>query len=148
MLPNNWYGDVTIENIKEVAEKMKSILSGKRYTFVAVNMYGVAGGWAGEQGQLISEPEVRTSQELKPGTNGDSLSVWFDKENSSPTYAGFNFCDSYGVWGLSTHIPSDNEPHYNIPYAVFEWGHKIKIAHRAPAGHILYWTIALEEATQ
>ena len=62
-------------------------MSGKSYTFVSVYEY------------KRYKPETRNNQELKNGTNGSPLSVWFGKDG---TYAGFNFCDSYGVWSCGT----------------------------------------------
>lgn len=136
------FGMLTIGNIEQVAKKIKKKLKGQKYTFVAVNAYFSHPDPLDEQGFLLSTnaPEVRTSQEL----TGD-VSIWFDKENDPPRYAGFNFNDTYGVWGLST---STNNPNYDYefknPYFVIEYK-TIRFYHRAPAGHFLAWVIAIEE---
>ena len=101
----------------------------KRYTFVACNEF------------FDFKPEVRTGQELK---EDNPVSYWIDENNNPPLHAGFNVNDSYGVWGLSTSQKEnkyDNE--FNAPYVVFDYN-QIKITLRAPAGHKIYWTVALE----
>ncbi len=135
-----WYGMLTISNVEEIANKINELLVGKQYTFVSVNMYGNVD----VPGELISRPEVRTSQYLKSESGRNSLNVWRDKDNDTPKFAGFNFGDSYGVWGCSTNTDSPHYDHtYNNPYIVLEYD-KVRITHRAPAGHLLYWVIAIE----
>ena len=138
MSNNNWYGDVTLENIDQVAKMMLDVLKDKKYTFVAIGMGGTDDG----QGRLYTRPDVRTSLELKNGNNGSPLHTYRDEEKGQ--YAGFNFGDTYGVWGISTSAhDGDSNFEKNNPYVVIEWG-KIYIEHRAPAGHRLYWIIATE----
>lgn len=136
MITNNWLGDLTLDNLQEVAEKINEMLTGKKYTFVSVNMMGNKS----RPGYLTGRPDVRTSQTLK---DKQAMSFWFDKEQDPPQYGGFNFNDSYGIWGCSVSANPGEEP-YSNPYIVFEWT-KVAITHRAPAGHLLYWTIALEK---
>lgn len=137
-----WYGMLTIDNINEVVTQIKEVIDGKKYTFVAVNMYGNENN----PGRLVSDVDVRTSQEVRhdKAKNGQTFTVWFDDESPHPRFAGFNVSDSYGVWGLSTRTNShDYDYEFKNPYIVIDHD-KISISHRAPAGHILYWIIAVE----
>ena len=124
----NWHGDVTIENIKEVASAIEKMLTGKRYTFVANNA-----DWSNEM------PQVRTSQRIEPDkvTDKRGVNVWFDEKESPPSLAWMNVADTYGVWGFST---SSTEK----PYVVFEGEHTIKITQKNGYGHALHWVIAVE----
>lgn len=133
---DNLFGNLTLDNLEDVAQKIYQKLKGQKYAFSSVNMMGNENN----PGKLISRPELRTSQEL----NGEP-SVYFDKEHTPPEYGGFHFSDTYGVWGLSTLIPKDGRDFkpYEIPYIVIEYN-KIQIIHRAPAGHVLYWTIVVQ----
>lgn len=138
-----WYGMLTIDNINEVVGQIKEVIDGKKYTFVAVNMYG------NEQdpGRLVSQIDVRTSQEARhdKAKNGETFIVWFDEANNPPQFAGFNVCDTYGVWGLSTRTNSANYDYeFKNPYLSID-RNKVSISHRAPAGRILYWVIAVED---
>lgn len=122
----NWYGNLTIDNIEQVVGLLRKLLAGKKYTFVSVNEY------------FGYKPEVRTGQEIEPqkATNKDAFSFWYDKDNAPPLYAGFNVVDTHGVWGLSTSATEQ-------PYLRFEWN-KVAIEHKAPAGHKMFWVVAVE----
>jgi len=125
----NWYGMLTVENIEDVCKLLEKMLVGKTYTFVASNEFH------------RFEPDVRTSQKMMPGSSGKPITFWY---GDNKEYASFNVCDSYGVWGCSTHLKEDKyDGEFNNPYFVFEW-YKVTITHRAPAGHLLYWVIAVE----
>ena len=115
---DNWFGTVTNENIEEIANKIFDMLKGKTYTFVEVYEY------------MRYEPKTRTSQKLENGTNGSPLSVWHSEDL---TYSGANFCDTYGVWGIS--------PNY---YIVFEYN-SITIHLNTPAGKEAYWQITVND---
>lgn len=81
--------------------------------------------------------QVRTNQELH-----GPPSLFFADDMS---YAGFNFGDTYGVWGLSTSAKDDRyDPEFNNPYIVLEWS-QIKITHRAGAGNLVHWVIAIQD---
>jgi hypothetical protein len=123
------YGTLTIDNLESYAKAIEEKLTGKKYVFVAYNeIFGF-------------EPEVRTGQELKE----NSLRYWKDEENNPPHYAGFNFTDSYGVWGLSTSQKENKyDPTFNAPHVVIEHNHIIMTL-LAPAGQKIYWHIAIQE---
>jgi len=128
----NWFGDVTIENIKEVASAIEKMLTGKRYTFVANNA-----DWSNEM------PQVRTSQRIEPdkATDKRGVNVWFDEKESPPRLAWMNVADTYGVWGFST---SSTEK----PYVVFEGEHTIKIRYKNGFGDVSRWVIAVEKDSE
>jgi len=125
---NEWYGVVTVNNIEDVANIIYDVLKGKTYTFVSVYEY------------KRYEPETRTNQQLKNGTNGSPLSVY--KEDG---FAGFIFCDTYGVWGLST---SNTNPAYDStfhrPYVVVQWD-KVTISWRTGENKVAHWQITLQK---
>jgi len=126
-----WSGMLTVKNIEQVANLLRHLLKEKRYTFIAANeSFGF-------------KPEVRTNQELKSGRAGnDPINVYYDED--SKRFAGFNICDSYGVWGCSTRLQEDQyDNEFKNPYLVFDLD-RVTITHRAPAGHKLHWVAVIE----
>lgn len=135
---DNWYGVQTIENTPEIVERLRKLLTGKRYTFVSTN-----DGFSPESRIGVT---VRTDQELKNGTNGTPFSTWCDEGHDTPQYCGFRVCDTYGVWGVTTNASSTEYDYtFNVPYWVFE-RNQARVAHRAPLGGLLVWIIARQEA--
>ena len=129
----NWYGTQTIANTPLIAKRLEKMLTGKRYTFAATN--------DGFNPNSNIGFEVRTDQRLK---DGSKVNVWQDKEQDPPRFAGFNFSDTYGVWGVSTsNTDSKYDPTFNAPYWVFEYN-QARVTHRAPAGHLLVWVVAVQ----
>lgn len=132
----NWFGTQTIENTPLIAKRLEHMLAGKKYTFASTN--------DGFQPDSRIGFEVRPDQKLKNGTSGTPLSTWVDEEQDPPRFAGFNFCDTYGVWGISTSAVNDKYDHtFKAPYWVFEYN-QARVTHRAPAGHLLVWVIAVQ----
>ena len=125
----NWRGNLTVDNIKDVVGLFRRLLDGEVYTFVSANEF------------FGFKPDVRTDQKVehKKATNGNAFGVWFE-DSDSPSCAGFNVVDTYGVWGLSTSASEQ-------PYISFEWN-KVTIKHRAGAGHNLWWVIAVQRERQ
>lgn len=149
-----WFGHLTLENFDAVAERISSMLEGRRYTWVACN-----------SGLGDYFPEVRTGQQMDTLTVHERTTY----EDGS-THAHLTVCDTYGVWGLSTGVPDDKAAHERRDRAwakadedarrTGEWEDKrlawvkiergrydegrIEITHFALAGHRLYWVIAVE----
>lgn len=118
-MKQNWFGNLTIDNTEEVAKHILNILDEKKFSFVSVYEY------------KRFEPETRLHQKLENGSNGSPLSVW-----TEDGYAGFNFCDTYGVWGCTT---ADNV------YIVFNWDKQITISKKTGVGQQCYWQITVED---
>ena len=120
------YETLTVENIDRIAAAILEVLRGKRYVFAS-------------HGPFPAEPiRVRVNQELKNGTNGSPLLVWRNE-----TSAGFNFVDSYGVWGASTlQQEAGYDPKFAAPYVTIEYG-TITITQLNDYGEVLLWTIAV-----
>lgn len=78
-----WYGYLAHDNAAHVRDRVERMLTGRPYTFVAVN----AALWR-------TPPEVRTSQ-------------WLTKVHLDP---GHVWCaDSYGVWGVSSDYRTEEQ---------------------------------------
>lgn len=129
-----WYGIMTIENVEAIAVRIKKMLTGKYYTFVANNFYSD-----------YPRPEVHTSQQMETDpARGKDVQVWYDDKENPPRFAGFHVGDTYGVWGTSTHAREDDRASWEKqPYIVLDY-RQIKIEHYAPAGHLLIWVIMIE----
>ena len=126
----HWFGNLTVDNIEEVGKVALKMLNGKKYVFAAYHegCYSV---------------EVRPDRSLENGTNGSPLSVWFGDNRE---HGRFNFCDTYGGWGLSTSCKKPvYDGKYNTPHVVFEYDKTIKITQRNGHGDLLYWTIAVQD---
>jgi hypothetical protein len=150
-----WFGHLTLENFDAVAERITSMLTGKRFTWVACN-----------SGLGNYFPEVRTGQQLREGITVHERKTYED----GSTYAHLSVADTYGVWGLSTDVPDDEAAENRrrrawdaasedarksgewedkrLTWVKIERGHydagRIEITHFALAGHRLYWVIAVE----
>ena len=100
----------------------------------------------------------------------EKLTVHERKTYEDGPHAHLSVCDTYGVWGLSTSVPDDKAAYERRGRAwkaagederrTGEWEDKgltwvkiergrydagrIEITHFAPAGHRLYWVIAVE----
>lgn len=122
------YGTVTTQNIKEVADKLRDLLTGRKYTTVHCYEY------------KNYVPEVRLHQELGGSTNGDDVNLHFHSDE----HAQVTICDSYGVGGFSTYrtVPG-YDPEFKAPYVVFERG-QFRITHRAPNGKLIQCVYAPE----
>jgi hypothetical protein len=128
-----WFGTMTIENTDQIVARLRRMLEGKKYTFVAANEF------------FRYKPEVRTGQRLDPKgcKGGDALMLFSDDVNGK--FKGFSVGDIHGVWGCTTTATNEHKhDNYNNPYFHFEWDHTVTITHRAPAGHLLYWVVAVE----
>jgi len=123
-----WYGELTVENLEAIAQRLRSMLTGRRYTWVAVNEY---------YGPL-PRPEVRTGQQIEPGKsqNGEAVYIHYGEDR---TWGMIGINDTYGCWSIST----DDRPEKR-PYLVFEYN-KLTIEHYAPGGNKLIWVIASED---
>jgi len=145
----DWHGYLTLENYAAVGERLRALLTGKRYTFVAVN--------SGSD----YRPEVRTGLELRD--NG--LTV-HDPEDDGQ-FASINVSDTYGVWGIHVFdVPTSQQDGYEcrnaawdkasdedkrgwqwqdkrLTYLHFKWD-RIEIEHFAMAGHRIVWVAVVE----
>ena len=125
-----WSGVLTIDNVEEVGNMILEVLSGREYVFVSSYEHG---GF---------EPVIHLNQSLENGTNGSPLSWWVSEDGK---FVGFNFCDTYGVWGCFTSsVNGKYDGKFTSPYIVIDWG-KITITQRAPNGLLRYWQIAFNQ---
>lgn len=124
-----WFGYLTLENVDAVADRIRRMLDGHRYTWVAVN-------------EAFERPEVRTSQVM------EKVEVFRSRDDSYGELAGITVLDTYGVWGPDTTAPDERtaaqQPERDRAYMVIDHN-KIEIKHFVPAGSRLYWVIALED---
>lgn len=128
-----WSGMLTVKNIEQVADLLRKLLNGKRYTFVAAHE---SRGF---------KPEVRTNQKLNSSIPGvaNSIRTYCNNEEGKQ-FAGFLVNDSYGVWGCSTCLLEDtHDPKFKNPHIEFD-GDKVTIIHRPSARNKLYWVAAIE----
>lgn len=144
----SWFGDVTIENIAEIAEAIKLFLTidGKPryYTFVALNE---------QQGRTT---DIRTSLRVKPHTpfklsySKSDPARNFGSIDCAPEeadFAQFSVGDTYGAWGFST-LCRNTTPHEERlakgAYVAFG-DNKLTISQLNGYGETLVWTIAPEQ---
>lgn len=103
---HTWFGCLADDNIEHVAQRIRNLLTGRRYTWVAYNVEHVT----------YAFPEVRTGQRLAPQhtTDGEALRVHRIGEpqahSGKPwTTAGLSASDTYGAWGLHTSYATEAE---------------------------------------
>lgn len=144
---NEWYGYVHLGNAEAVADRIRSMLTGRRFTFVSYNV-NMTGSW----------PEVRTGQRLNAENvkTGKAVTYRLHNEASDP-WGHFMVHDSYGVWGFSAHYPDAHQAYdaarrdkRDVVHVVVTGGFdprdrgQIKITQYNGIGDVLRWTIALE----
>ena len=123
------HGTVTTENIEEVADRLRDLLSGGPYTTVHCFEYN---GF---------KPEVRLHQELGGSVDGDDVSLHFH----SSEHAQVIISDTYGSGGFSTiQTEPGYDPEFRAPYAAFERNGQFAIKHRAPNGLLILSVYAPE----
>lgn len=127
-----WFGYLTTENCEAVADRIRSMLTDVRYTWVACVSW-IPSGWT-------ARPEVRTGQKLK------SVTASLD-----PSHAHISVSDDYGAWGISGCHASQAEARAGEPqrqaYLHFQHSHggwQLEIEHYSSSGNRLQWTIAVE----
>ena len=130
----DWWGCLTLENLDAVTARLRLLLDGKRYTFVAGNeIFGF-------------KPEVRTGQRAEKIVR-EVLTL-----NDGRKMAHITVCDTYGVWGLHSLVPdlaaarayqSTAEMVRDAGYLIFRHD-RLEIEHHAPGGNKLFWTVAVE----
>jgi hypothetical protein len=123
----NWLGTLTISNVEKVAGLFRQLLEGKTYSFVsAIETSGF-------------KPDVQTNRCLADDKNAIVANI--QEEHG---FATFNVIDSRGLWGCFTTAKKNVfDATYNNPYIVFSKD-KVRITHRSPAGHLIYWVVAVE----
>ena len=136
-----WFGNLTLANIEDFTERLRTMLAGKRFTFISVN---------GSRGY---EPEIRINQQLegrhpvggyrsKDGA-ADNISLYpestYGEGPSKVTWRSLNVCDSYGVWSLNTH-----ETYFSFEPEQRDQPERLTITHKNGAGDTLHWLICVE----
>lgn len=123
----NWSGDHTIENNKDIANRVKNLLRGEKYTLVTTRTSMMAGNMT----------SVKVDQELKPHE--------FKIYSKGMKSAGFIANDTYGTWGYSTYnINRKNKELYDIPYFLFEKD-RVVIIEKDGFGYILETHIVIQD---
>jgi hypothetical protein len=131
----SWEGWLTLDNLDAVAARIRGLLTGQRYTFVAVT------------GLFGFRPEVRTGNRL----NGD-LRVTRDGD-----YGHIVWSDSRYVTGIHTSVQTQDEAQLQaedpskrrlLTRVAFEptfrdYG-QFEVEQTTGAGERLFWTIAVE----
>lgn len=140
----DWSGWLTLENFEAVADRIRRLLDGRTYTWVASN-----------EGQRAYFPEVRTGQRLchDHARSGNAVMA----KLLAPDHGHLTVVDSYGVWGLSTSIPDQSAAHklgfdaackagahLTFHRAMGSRPDRLEIEHFAPVGARLYWVAAIE----
>ena len=152
---HHWYGYLADENVEHVADRIRTMLGGSTYTFVANNV---------EQKSAV--PEVRTSQRLTPEKTlskqsprvsriGDEQN--FGGETTISDWCGISCADTYGSWGIHAPHTTEAEARADERHSTFlsiygglgENGsrERIEIHHRNGYGEMLHWVIAVEQVS-
>lgn len=127
----DWAGYLALENAEAVATRIRSMIGdGQRYTWVAANEF------------FGYRPEVRTSQ------IADGVKFTTGDLEDGRQMAHITVPDTYGVWGLDTTAPTEDAARdasiHDQVYLTFT-RRVIEMALYVPAGHHLYWVLALED---
>lgn len=115
---------LTVDNIDAVADLIRRTLEDKTYTFVAVN-----------EGRNY-EPDVDTGRTLRK----DGVDVARYESGGASIFVH----DSWGVLPISAGVSDDYDPDVRRGAYVVVTLRQVSIKHRAPIGHLLYWSFTLE----
>lgn len=115
----NWFGHLTYENCSEVGQHIYEFLKQvKTYNFITYGPY--------------DRLDCDADQYLTNGTSGSPYS-FYDYAERDYKGRGFNFCTSWGIFGLSCY---SGEPQDKSPYIVFDY-RKLRIDQLNGAGEPL-----------
>lgn len=135
-----WFGDMTLENAEAIADRLRKMLTGRRFTFVSVNS-----GFS-----ETSIPDVRNGQMLDGHVDSKGIGTGENVSFSmlADDHAHIVVCDTYGVWGLSV-TARKYEERYHQPYVKFArrtryCGESMAVIHRNGDGDILRWVVVVE----
>jgi hypothetical protein len=130
----DWSGYLTLDNFEAVADRLRKLLDGHPYTWVACNEgFGY-------------RPEVR------PGLLMEKVAATL----LAPDHGHITVADTYGVWGLSAHWPTRADAYAagsydeaikrgaHVAFKSDRYGEQFSAEHFAPTGSRLYWTVAVE----
>ena len=138
----DWFGYLTTANYQAVTERIRRLIAGKRYTWVASLSPALAG-----EGAYHHRPEVRTGMEAEKITCDLSPATG----DLTRPRAHITVCDTYGVWGIDSSLASQSEAHAADPrrrtYLHFKadrYGSVLEIEHYAISGNHLWWVVAVE----
>jgi hypothetical protein len=132
-----WYGYLAVDTLPEIARRIRNLLTGRRYTFVA--------DWSEYSGPDVHVSQ--TMQDLKTTDRGEDGRPW----------AHLMVSDTYGVWGISASVATEAEardlPDKQRTYVHIDGGQdpwdyhngRIYIEHYAMGGNRLRW-LAVPEA--
>lgn len=141
-LDRDWFGYLTTANYQAVTERIRRLIAGKRYTWVASLSPALAG-----EGAYHHWPEVRTGMEADKITSSLSPATG----DLTRPRAHITVCDTYGVWGIdSTHASQsaarDDDPKRRtyLHFKADRYGRVLEIEHYAISGNHLWWVIAVE----
>lgn len=128
---SDWCGVQTVENTPAIADRLRHMLTGKRYTFTTA-----VGGY---RSPML---DVHTDQRL----NEDGMiSSWEDHDHPTE-YAGFYVLgmENTQSWGKSTRNKSEKfDPQYNEPFWTFS-ANQARVQQQE-SGHLEVWAIAVQE---
>lgn len=122
-----WRGMLTIKNIGEVANTLRELLTGKKFTLVIAHE------------NIYFRPEVTTCQILiSPNGTDEPIKVWHWGERSS-----IDISSSNEVWSFETSIKENEfDPKFLNPYINFD-SNKIFITWVSNSRK-MYWVAAVE----
>jgi hypothetical protein len=152
-----WYGYLADENVQHIADRIRNLLAGRRYTFASINASHAH----------FTGPEVRTSQELRPEHTDSKTTPTVYRFGEPMTFSpgrwkscGITVADTYGAWGIhSSHATqadayADRDAEKKTwTYVTIEGGRTpedvsrkgIQIQQFNGPGEILHWTITPEQ---
>ena len=134
-----WYSTLNKDNAEAFAARLKALLAGQRYTFIAVNeMFGTRAEVRVNQaleGHSVrpGHDNVPPSRETFPIGDPNNISVTIGADFSAD-YVHVMGCDTYGVWSVSqgTYFVFTPESRYEP--------NKVTLNFKAGAGNDITWT--------
>lgn len=123
----NWFGTLTVDNVEQVAERIRLMLEDKTFAVAEVLYVGDAD----------MQLRLDTDHFILPGgwTDGSKEKVRVMR-SAAHTFIGFSTPVTY--WTLNC-APTDDHENYRYPHLSFEDnGTLMSFRQRAPAGH-LHW---------
>lgn len=131
----DWSGILTHENVEAVGNHIFEMLKRRKYTFVSHHENFNTSSSIGL--------DVRVDQRLRTDEwrTGKTLITHVDPTS----FSGFDFADTYGVWGVNTYASDDKRSSWEKePYIVIKYA-RIEIYQYSPSGHLITWKIVVQE---
>ena len=133
---SQWYDTLTQANVVQFADRLKRLLGGKEFTFIAVNEAFGTDAKIRVRQILEGRSIVPNSWNTHPDGSPENIGVTATSDSPTiPDWCHVLVCDSYGVWSMSNGARFCFSPETRYE------PERVTITFKAGAGNEITWTV-------